>query len=57
MVTSLFNTCLYFNSILKETLKIHHFFPLMGFVVLFKNHIKIPIIQKISTVYHKQLSK
>lgn len=54
MVTSLFNICLYFNSILKETLKIHHFFPLMGFVVLFKNHIKIP---KISTVYHKQLSK
>lgn len=57
MVTSLFNICLYFNSILKETLKIHHFFPLMGFFVLFKNHIKIPIIQKISTVYHKQLSK
>lgn len=41
MVTSVFNICLYFNSILKETLKIPYFFPLMGFVVLFKNHIKI----------------
>lgn len=57
MVTSLFNIRLYFNSILKGTLKIPYFFPLVGFVVLFKNHIKIPIIHKISTVYHKQLSK